>query len=76
MAKFCGKCGAKLDENTGKCPNCEAEKSEKVGQKKIEKRKCWSTGNYFVVWNNCRWHCGRSYILWNHGYSICRENHG
>ena len=44
MAKFCGKCGAKLDENTGKCPNCEAEKSEKVGQKKIEKRKCWSTG--------------------------------
>lgn len=23
MAKFCGKCGAKLDEQTGKCPNCD-----------------------------------------------------
>lgn len=23
MAKFCGKCGAKLDEETGKCPNCD-----------------------------------------------------
>ena len=29
MAKFCGKCGAKLDEQTGKCPNCDKEiKSE------------------------------------------------
>lgn len=26
MAKFCGKCGAKLDEATGLCPNCDAEK--------------------------------------------------
>lgn len=26
MAKFCGKCGAKLDETTGLCPNCDAEK--------------------------------------------------
>lgn len=25
MAKFCGKCGAKLDEGTGKCPNCDKE---------------------------------------------------
>ena len=24
MAKFCGKCGAKLDERTGLCPNCDA----------------------------------------------------
>lgn len=23
MAKFCGKCGTKLDEQTGKCPNCD-----------------------------------------------------
>lgn len=23
MAKFCGKCGAKLDETTGLCPNCD-----------------------------------------------------
>ena len=23
MAKFCGKCGAKLDERTGLCPNCD-----------------------------------------------------
>lgn len=26
MAKFCGKCGAKLDETTGLCPNCDADK--------------------------------------------------
>lgn len=26
MAKFCGKCGAKLDEATGLCPNCDADK--------------------------------------------------
>ena len=26
MAKFCGKCGTKLDEATGLCPNCDAEK--------------------------------------------------
>ena len=25
MAKFCGKCGARLDEQTGKCPNCDKE---------------------------------------------------
>lgn len=24
MARFCGKCGAKLDEQTGFCPNCDA----------------------------------------------------
>lgn len=24
MAKFCGKCGSKLDETTGLCPNCQA----------------------------------------------------
>lgn len=26
MAKFCGKCGTKLDEATGLCPNCDIEK--------------------------------------------------
>lgn len=26
MAKFCGKCGSRLDEATGLCPNCDAEK--------------------------------------------------
>ncbi len=26
MAKFCGKCGTRLDEITGLCPNCDAEK--------------------------------------------------
>ena len=26
MAKFCGKCGARLDETTGLCPNCDADK--------------------------------------------------
>ncbi len=25
MAKFCGKCGTKLDESTGLCPNCNKE---------------------------------------------------
>lgn len=28
MAKFCGKCGHKLDENTGLCPNCNKEEIE------------------------------------------------
>ena len=33
MAKFCGKCGTKLDEATGLCPNCDADKLKKaVGQ--------------------------------------------
>lgn len=33
MAKFCGKCGAKLDENTGLCPNCDADKLDKQTKK-------------------------------------------
>lgn len=28
MKKFCGKCGTKLDETTGLCPNCDKEKLE------------------------------------------------
>lgn len=32
MAKFCGKCGAKLDETTGLCPNCNAEDAEKISE--------------------------------------------
>lgn len=27
MEKFCGRCGARLDEATGLCPNCDAKKS-------------------------------------------------
>jgi Zn-dependent metalloprotease/uncharacterized protein YegL len=36
MAKFCGKCGGKLDEQTGLCPKCDAadEKQEKHPKKK------------------------------------------
>lgn len=30
MVKFCGKCGAKLDEATGLCPNCDADKLKNV----------------------------------------------
>ncbi len=30
MAKFCGKCGAKLDEATGLCPKCDADKLAKL----------------------------------------------
>lgn len=33
MAKFCGKCGAKLDEATGLCPNCDADKLNKQIEK-------------------------------------------
>lgn len=29
MAKFCGKCGSKLDENTGLCPNCDMQKKQR-----------------------------------------------
>lgn len=29
MAKFCGKCGARLDTDTGLCPNCHADKLNK-----------------------------------------------
>lgn len=36
MAKFCGKCGSKLDEITGLCPSCDAEKTE-AHENKIEK---------------------------------------
>ena len=30
MAKFCGRCGAKLDEATGLCPNCNADKMNMI----------------------------------------------
>ncbi len=36
MAKFCGKCGTKLDETTGLCPNCNAEKIVKRTEKTVE----------------------------------------
>lgn len=36
MAKFCGKCGAKLDETTGLCPNCDAEKLAAIRSEESE----------------------------------------
>ena len=37
MAKFCGKCGEKLDEATGLCPKCDMEKiKEKFNQNQLE----------------------------------------
>lgn len=33
MAKFCGECGAKLDEATGLCPNCDADKLKEQSDK-------------------------------------------
>ena len=41
MAKFCSKCGTKLDEATGLCPNCDKKKRKKsVSQEKtIETKK-------------------------------------
>lgn len=43
MAKFCGKCGSKLDETTGLCPNCQAnaiqEESKKVEPKEENPKK-------------------------------------
>lgn len=41
MAKFCGKCGTKLDEATGLCPNCDAEKirDSSAQKKSIEMQK-------------------------------------
>lgn len=33
MARFCGKCGAKLDEQTGLCPNCDA---TQIAQSKVK----------------------------------------
>lgn len=37
MGKFCGKCGTKLDEVTGLCPNCNAEKIEQTNKKRAGK---------------------------------------
>lgn len=36
MAKFCGKCGAKLNESTGLCPNCDAGKIKQHYDKKTD----------------------------------------
>lgn len=33
MTKFCGKCGAKLDETTGMCPNCDTDKIKQQAEK-------------------------------------------
>lgn len=37
MSKFCGKCGSKLDDITGLCPDCDAEKIKMHYKKKSEK---------------------------------------
>lgn len=39
MAKFCGKCGARLDEVTGMCPNCNPAKAPQEEPKKEELKK-------------------------------------
>lgn len=39
MAKFCGKCGSKLDEVTGLCPNCDAEQIKKQIEQSAEQPK-------------------------------------
>lgn len=33
MSKFCGKCGGQIDEKTGLCPNCDADKLAEVQRK-------------------------------------------
>ncbi len=39
MAKFCGKCGTKLDETTGLCPKCEAEKLVEASENSTNEKK-------------------------------------
>ena len=47
MAKFCGKCGTKLDEATGLCPNCDAEKIKKqVEQSAGQPKSAMKNGKY------------------------------
>ena len=36
MANYCGKCGSKLDEATGICPNCDAAKIKQHYDKTTE----------------------------------------
>lgn len=36
MAKFCGKCGSRLDDATGLCPNCDAKKIKQSVEKTAE----------------------------------------
>lgn len=38
MAKFCGKCGAKLDEATGLCPKCDVEKLAKLSSESLKEK--------------------------------------
>ena len=60
MAKFCGKCGTRLDEATGLCPNCDASalkekqaapaKAEKAAAPKMEKpEKKKKSGKWLVL---------------------------
>ena len=47
MAKFCSKCGARLDERTGLCPNCNAKKLNKFI--KIQKKEIQSKNGIFKI---------------------------
>ena len=38
MAKFCGKCGSRLDEATGLCPRCDAEQLRQLKEQKEQPR--------------------------------------
>ena len=72
MAKFCGKCGSRLDEATGLCPRCD--NSEEMSQenkelqesnggpKKTKKRKVWL--RVFVVVLVLLVGIGTGAILW------------
>lgn len=39
MGKFCGKCGAELDQKTGLCPHCDAEKIKAQARKKTKRKR-------------------------------------
>ena len=48
MAKFCAKCGSRLDEETGICPKCDAEKIKKQAKQNVEQTKA-ATKNAEIV---------------------------
>lgn len=53
MANFCGKCGSRLNEKTGLCPRCDAEKflskKELRKKRKADKRSQWTWGKRIRV---------------------------
>ncbi len=44
MAKFCGKCGSRLDEATGLCPNCDAEKLDAGRKSELDSSEAAESG--------------------------------